>query len=283
MIFNFNRSNVFEAFDLEGVDLSVAYDSEGNTVLNAIPSGDINATQKVQLPDIYGNGKGWTCTGLAYDPSTDTFLIGDIGKELPSSSGFASQLVRVSSDFTTVIEQIPLHTTFTSMHDVQGVTVDEDESIWFCSVSENLIRHIDSNGNSLGSFSVTNPTGISYSAIDDTLWVLTYASSSNILHVSKTGTTLETFTFNYSDTLDQCFCDSTRGLLYITAGANYTSRNNVYVFDITEHTQGIICTADSYSVEGIWIGGKKMVIVNDGYYHNATEAVNQANIYLIGQ
>lgn len=286
MIYNINGNAIYNAYNVGGTELSSAYDVSGNVVFSSspvpVPSGDLSSTDVVPLPDIYNNGHGWTCTGLAYDSDSNTFLVGDIGKELPSSTGFASQLVRVSADFTEVVEQIPLYTNFSNMSDVQGVTIDtSDGTIWFCSTFENLVRHIDAEGNSIGSFSVAQPTGIAYSPTDDNFWILTYASTNNIKRISKTGTVLEQYTFSYSETLDQCFLDSTRGYLYITAGTNYTSRNNVYLFNTETHEQSIACTVDSYSVEGLWIGNYQMVIVNDGYYHSALDNVNQANIYTI--
>ena len=282
------------AYGKNGTLLSAVYDVSGNALANVfdidnniifptlpIPSGNLNASSVIPLPNIYNNGHGWTCTGLAYDVLTNTFLVGDIGKELPSSQGFASQIVRVSYDFSAVIGTIPLYTIFSNMSDVQGITIDtSDRTIWFCSTSENKVRHINSNGISIGSFTTSDkPTGIAYSPLDDSLWVLTYGSTNNILRVSKTGTVLEQYTFSYNETLDQCFLDASRGYLYITAGENYTSRNNVYLFDSNTHEQSIACTVDSYSVEGIWIGDDEMVIVNDGYYHSAITAENQANIY----
>ena len=285
-VYNVNGNTLNAAYDLSGDTLNAAYDLGGKEVFPnfptlPVPTGDLTATSSVALPDIYNNGHGWTCTGLAYDAATDTFLVGDIGKALPSSPGFASQIVKLSSDFTTVKGTIPLYTTFTSMQDVQGITIDTtDGTIWFCSPSENLVRHIKADGTSIGSFSVSgSPTGIAYSPKDDSLWVLTYANSNNIQRISKTGTVLEQYTFSYSEALDQCFLDPKRGYLYITAGANYSSRNNVYLFNTSTHAQSITCTVDSYSVEGIWIGETEMVIVNDGYYHSATVGVNQANIY----
>lgn len=269
--------------DITGESVLYAYDVNGRSVFPniAIPTGDLSASRTIPLPDIYDNGHGWTCTGLAYDADTNTFLVGDIGKELPSSSGFASKIIRVSADFGTVVEQIPLYTSFPNMQDVQGIAIDtSDGTIWFCSTSENLIRHIDAEGNSIGSFSVSgSPTGIAYSPLDDSFWVLTYASTNNIKRMSKTGSTLEQYTFSYSDTLDQCFLDSGHGYLYIVAGANYSTRNNVYLFNTDTHAQSVACTVDSYSVEGIWIGEDSMIIVNDGYYHSAMVAVNQANVY----
>lgn len=265
---------------------TVAYDKSGLLIFPdatplPVPTGDLTAASTVALPDIYNNEHGWTCTGLAYDAATDTFLVGDIGKALPSSTGFASQIVRVSTDFLTVEGTIKLYTSFPNMSDVQGITIDtSDGTIWFCSTEESLIRHIRADGTSIGSFSTSaHPTGIAYSVLDDSLWLLTYANSNNILRVSKTGTVLEQYTFSYNETLDQCFLDVGHGYLYITAGANYSSRNNVYLFNVSTHAQSIACTVDSYSVEGIWIGENEMVILNDGYYHSAAVAVNQANIY----
>lgn len=284
MIFALNSNVLTYPYQTEGGILPSAYDADGNLIYNVpVPNGTLNASQQIVLPDIYSNGHGWTCAGLAYDAVSDTFLVGDIGKALPSSSGFASQIVRVSRDFSAVINTIPLYTSFPNMQDVQGITIDTtDGTIWFCSTSESLIRHIDTNGNSLGSFSTSaQPTGIAYSPIDDCFWVLTYASSNNILKVSKAGTVLETYSFAYSATLDQCFLDPSRGLLYITAGADYTNRNNIYLFNTQTHEQSIACTVDSYSVEGLWLGDNQMVIVNDGFYHSAHVPENQANIYTI--
>lgn len=276
-IYNVGGTSASNGYDIEGAEVFPDY-----PVL-PVPTGDLTADSVVVLPDIYNNGHGWTCTGLAYDAGTDTFLVGDIGKATPSSTGFASKIIRVSHDFTTVVEQINLYTTFSNMQDIQGITIDtSDGTIWFCSTSEKLIRHIDTSGNSIGSFSTgtASPTGIAYSPADDSLWVLTYAGSDNIKRMSKTGTTLEQFTFSYSsETLDQCFLDPARGYLYITAGANYSSRNNVYLFNTSSHAQSVTCTVDSYSVEGIWIGADEMVIVNDGYYHSAYDGRNVANFY----
>ncbi len=284
MIYGISGNTLNRSFDKNGNALSTAYDISGDVVFGGlpIPTGDLTADQSVALPDIYNNGHGWTCTGLAYDETNDVFLVGDIGKAFPSSSGFASQIVMVSPDFLTVEGTIPLYNTFTNMQDIQGITIDSDGSIWFCSTSENLVRHIDSEGNSIGSFSVSgSPTGIAYSSSDDSLWILTYASTNNIIRVSKTGTVKERYTFDYSETLDQCFLDYGSGRLYITAGENYTSRNNVYCFNTSTHEQTVACTVDSYSVEGIWIGADRMIIVNDGYYHSALTPVNQANIYTL--
>lgn len=280
-IFAITGCQLNRAFDKDGDLISSAYDILGNAIFPnlPIPTGDLTASQEIQLPDIYGTGKAFTCTGLAYDADNDVFLVGDIGKALPSSTGFASQIVKVTTDFLTVVGTIPLYTAFPNMNDVQGITIDADGTIWFCSPAENLIRHISSSGSSIGSFSVSHPTGIVYSSLDDSFWILTTENTNNIKRVSKTGTVLEQYTFSYNETLDQCFLDAEKGYLYMTAGTNYSGRNNVYLFNAETHQQSITCTVDSYSVEGIWIGTDRMVILNDGYYHSASVPINQANVY----
>ena len=283
-IYDADGVQLFSTYDADGNSLQNAYDADGNLIFSVeelpIPTGDLTASQTISLPDLYQQGKGFTCTGLAYDPSDNTYLVGDIGKLLPNSGTIQSQIVRLSSDFSTVEETIPLYSTFANMSDVQGVCIDSsDGTIWFCSPSENKVRHIESDGTSIGYITVSRPTGVAYSASDSSLWVLTY--DNNIVHVSKTGTVLATYSFSYNEALDQCFLDEGHGYLYITAGTNYTGRNNVYLFNTSTHQQSIACTVDSYSVEGIVIQSDRMVIVNDGYYHSATDNRNVANIYLL--
>lgn len=286
-------------YNKAGVALSGAYDASGNAIEYAynkdgdvifpdsmpvpIPTGNLNATTAIHLPDIHNTGHGWTCTGLAYDAQSETFLVGDIGKELPTSSGFASQIVRIQPDFETVVGTIPLYTEFPNMQDIQGLAIDtSDGSIWFCSHSEGLIRNIDTSGNGIKSISISGGvSGIAYDRKHDYFWILT-SSTNKILKVSKSGEIIEQYAFGYNDALDQCFLDEGRGLLYITAGTNYAGRNNVYCFNTVTHEQSIACTVDSYSVEGIWLGDTdKMIILNDGYYHSAAVPYNQVNIYTI--
>ena len=284
-VYNKNGSCLTAVYAKSGTRLAQAYNTNGEIIfpdspLLPIPSGNLNASSVVPLPDLYETGKGFTCTGLSYDVANNTFLIGDIGILLPNGGTIKSQIVRVSADFQTVIGTIPLYNTFSGMGDVQGITIDtSDDTIWFCAPSVNKIYHTNTNGENLGSISITSPTGIAYCSIDDSFWVLNY--SNQILHISKDGTVLATFASTFGEALDQCFLDEGHGYLYITAGTNYTGRNNVYLFNVDTNEQSIACTVDSYAVEGIWIGTNKMIIVNDGYYHNALIPVNQANIYTL--
>lgn len=279
-VYDKNGKALLSVYSKDGIALDAAYDRSGSQIYPsyAVPSGDLTADTVVPLPDINDTGHGFTCTGITYDPQTGFFLVGDIGKELPGSSGFASKIVKFSLDFLTAEGTIQLSTLFPNMEDVQGITMDtSDRSIWFCSPHENLVRHISAAGSSLGSFAVTGPTGIAYSAVTDSFWVMTYGGA--VTRYSKTGEVLETYNSTIGEALDQCFLDEQHGYLYITAGTNYQTRNNVYKFDLSDHTFSTACTVDSYSVEGIWIGPDSMILLNDGYYHSAYVPVNQVNIY----
>lgn len=280
-VYDIDGQQKFAIFDTDGESVGVGYDVGGNIVFSAttpiVPSGDLNAAETIPLPNIYNDGHGFTCTGLAYDGNNENFLVGDIGMQQPGGT-MHSQIVMMSKDFTSVLGTISL-TAITS-NDIQGIAIRRsDNTIWFCVPSDNKIYHITSAGVLLDYISVTRPTGISYDTRDGSLWVLTM--DNKILHLSTDGTTISSHNFAYSETLDQCFLDARNGLLYITAGANYQSRNNVYVFDTANNSQRITCTVDSYSVEGIYLDESNMYILNDGYYHSALVPINQVNIYLL--
>ena len=254
------------------------YDSSNSFFSSHLPAV-LKCSKKIQLPDLYEFGKGFSCTGLAYDNLTDSFLVGDIGSLEPNHE-YKSQIVRLSPDFQTVIETIPLYLTISNLEDIQGICIDtSDETIWFCSPNSNKVYHISMNGYYLDEIEMLSPTGITYSSYDDSFWILTYQKADNICHLTKDRTITEKYTFEYSGTLDQCYFNNDLKIIYITAGTNYSSDNNVYFFDTNTNKQGIAFTIDSYSVEGIWLDEKQMIIANDGYYHNAYDNRNIINIY----
>ena len=278
-IYGINGNNLNSAYDTNGEEISKAYNTAGNMVFQKedtvlpIPSGTLTASDTIPLPDLYETGKGFTCTGLSKDDNY--YYIGDIGTL--SGTNYISQIV-VTRDFINVERTIPLYSIFPDFVIIQGVTVDtSDGTLWCCDGAGNKIYHLTTGGQSRGNFSITRPTGVVHSSRDDTLWILTYENK--ILHVNKNGTIIESYDFAYNETLDQCFLDEGHGLLYITAGTNYSGHNNVYCFNINTHEQSIACVVDSYSVEGILIEPTRMIILNDGLYHEATVMVNQANIY----
>ncbi len=283
-VININNEPLAIVYNMAETELDVAYNISGVIIYEKgagvlpVPTGNLTANQKINLPDLYEAGKGFTCTGLSYDLINNCFLVGDIGILKPNSGTIRSQIIKMSADFSSVLGTIPLYERFPSMADVQGITIDtRNNTIWFCSPGENKIRNITQQNNPLAEINITQPTGIAFDRRDSSLWVLNYQNK--ILHVDRYGNIIQSVDFAYNEALDQCFFDPGRGYLYITAGNNYNSRNNIYLYNTISGEQSIVCTVDSYSVEGLWIGEDKMVIVNDGYYHSAAEPYNTADIY----
>ena len=245
---------------------------------------ELDAECTVPMPDLAGSpaGKGFTCTGLAYDAGSDEWLVGNIGKDLPTSDGLRSTIVRLSDDFASVCGEIDLHDAFPTMKDIQGLCVDgADQTLWFCSFGEGKIRHITREAQSLGEFDIGRPTGIAYDSRTDSLWVLTYTQ---LINYSKNGIQLKRFDVNIEGQ-DQLWLDEDADVMYFTAGLNYDGSlfkgdNAVYSVDLkTGKVEKTYSLATSYAVEGLWISEGKMYVLNDGYYHGARVPVNQVDVY----
>ena len=220
---------------------------------------------------------GFTCTGLCYDLSTNNFYIGNAGKLCLEEDDFAASIEQVSHDFTGIVSSIECYKNFPDMKDIQGLTLDVDGNIFFCSYGGNLVRSVDVNGNEVGKFYIENPSGIAYEKRTDSLWVLT---DKELVNCSKTGQKIYG-TYKISEKgQDQLFIDENNNLIYFTCGTDYQSEGYVYTFDmVTRCVQMKYVLKDSYAIEGISIVGNKMYILNDGYYHKAKVTKNQVNIY----
>ncbi len=235
------------------------------------------------LPDVDmgETGKGFTCTGLSYDETEDIFYVGNVGQGLPSEEGFKQTIVKLSKDGKTNLGEIKLFEAFPEMKNIQGLTIDKsDDTIWFCSFDENKIRHISKTGEDISSIEVLKPTGIAYDTRTDTLWVLTYSELKNI---DKDGNIIDSIDVEIEGQ-DQIFLDEDKNEIFFTAGINYKGDNYVYKVDLSAKKISLVfILKDSFAVEGIYIDGNIMYILNDGYYHSAEVNVNQMNKYDISQ
>lgn len=244
---------------------------------------ELTSISATQMPDVeYGEiQKGFTCTGLVYDKNEDVFYIGNIGKDLPTTEGFKSTIVKVSKDFTENLGEIKLYEIFKDMDDIQGLTIDySDDSFWFCSFAENKIRCVSKDGEDIESIDYDKPIGITYDNRTDSLWVLSNESLNNI---SKKGDIIKSIEVQIEGQ-DQLWLDEESNKMYFTAGNNYKGKNYVYTVDLnTDKVTKIYTLKDSYAVEGIYISKNEMYILNDGYYHNGKVAVNQVNKYDISR
>lgn len=280
MIYNTNGFSLENAFSLSGYNLESAYSLNGlkifPDILKPVPSGNLTSYSIKLLPDI-GNLQGFTCTGLCYDEKTNNFIVGNFGKRAVTDASFNSSLVFLNQNLTEITKNISLE----GISGVQGVTIDiNTNTIWFCCPYENKIYNINLEGEILGYINVSGCNGIAYNQKYNDFWIL-ISGSNTIQRVTKNGLIEESYIFTYEETIDQCYLDNSSEILYITAGVNYTSRNNIYYFDTLSHEISIACTVDSYSIEGLTITNDYMYIANDGLYHSAVVPYNQINIYKI--
>lgn len=234
------------------------------------------ASEIIKLPSKDQENNGFTCTGLCYDPITNSFYVGNAGKMRLDDETFEATIEQLSFDFGEILSSLECYKTFPNMRDIQGVALDNERTLWLCSYGENLIRNIDLEGNSIGEFSVNNPSGIAYAQYTDSLWILT---DRELINYTKSGEIIDSYRVRKTGQ-DQLFIDEDANMIYFTAGTDYQGENYVYTFDITTEKVTLkYVLKDSYAIEGIAIIGNKMYILNDGYYHQAKVDVNQVNIY----
>ena len=209
-----------------------------------------------------------TCTGLAYDTVDETFWIGDYGA-LAVNDKAEPRLLQVDKEFTSVVREIPLSGVLESGANLQGVAYDSQDDCLWLAVGESVVA-VSKEGEVISSFEMgkyarSMSNGIAYNEEDDSLWVL--CVSNYLLHFSKEGTVLSEFLFHFSDQDHITIID---GNLYITVGADYQGEDN-FICKVSlkdGSIVGLYRTDGANSLEGICNYGDKVMITNDGLYHN---------------
>lgn len=226
------------------------------------------------LPQTISGMQGFTCTGLCYDSVNSYWLVGNIGKYLPGDTCFKSTIEVIDKDFSTIQKQIKLYEKYPLMQDIQGITLDPiDNTIWFCSCGENIIRHIDYTGNSIDTISFSSPSGICFDIDGLNLYVL---NAKGIYLLSREGRLLDQIAIEEKGQDQLCLY---KEKLYVTAGIDYNGDQNLIIVDIDSRTRDKYILKESYAVEGIEILGGRLYIANDGYYHGAKDKRNIVNVY----
>ena len=251
-----------------------------NPNIKADNAKDLYADEIIKLDKLGIGYDGFTCTGATYDSISNSFYVGDAGKIDSNEDKFHAVIRQVSANFDSQIDVYNCHSLSKNMRDIQGVTLDNNRNIYFCSYGEDLIRCINIEGEYVSSFQIKAPSGIAYSKADNCFWIL---SDKNLIKTSKAGKILKKYYLRI-DGQDQLYYDSEKNELYITAGLDYYGDSFVYVFNIdTEEFELRYILHDSYAIEGISIVDDKMYIFNDGLYHEAKVPDNQVNIYYLNR
>lgn len=246
-----------------------------NDKLNgAVQLYSVNIKKVPSYEQINGENIGFTCTGLYYDENEQLFYVGNIGKYKPEEKTFKATIEIIDSSFENILETITLYDKYPNIKDIQGITKDSNDNIWFCSPAENLIRLISKDGNEISKISVKNPSGIAYDKEKKNLWVLT---DKFLINYSTKGDVIKKF-FIKEKGQDQLYIDESK--ILFTAGLDYNGDSYIYEVDKETGKYKIkYILKDSFAIEGISIVDNNILILNDGYYHNAKVAENQLNYY----
>ena len=231
------------------------------------------------LPDGEGSdtGKGITGTGIAYDATTDSFWVSNHGQAL-SSDPYTPSVMNISKDGSIKISELVFTTQFPAMQSIQGIAVDtSDDTLWIASKVEGLIRHVSKTGTDLGSIAVdANPNGLAYDGSNDTLLVL-YDNAQVKRYDASNGSYIETVVTLSIPNIDHLYLDEANNILWISRGIN-GEKSGVVAYNINNGvTSDQISLPDSTEIEGIYLDGSTLYVVNNGYFHSGT--LNQLQSY----
>lgn len=244
---------------------------------------------KTKVKDIYPcnttyfsdfGSSDFTCTGFTFDEKEDCFWIVDNG-HLKTGIEEEPRLVKVDRNLTQKENKIYLGEILGERSDVQGIAYDsKSDTFWI--TSRQWIYNIDKYANLKKKIKVfCYPFGfvnsIAYDRYTDSIWVLT--SKNGLFNYSKEGKVIKSHNFNIEQQ-DHIFLVN-ENLLLITFGANYCSNENYLVEVNLENGKlgQVYSLNESYAMEGIYVLGKDLYVVNDGLYHDAQIKKSYINIY----
>lgn len=243
-----------------------------------IPITVLDYDKIIELPSLYDNELGFTCTGITYDNKRDSFWIGNYGKINQSQNEAKPSIVQVSKDFKTIKSEIII---LDDAVDVQGVSYDETtDTLWYsngsfvinCSTGGEILKQFD-----LGKYEKYRPNGVLYDSQTKSLWVLCFYNY--LLNFDTDGNLLRHVQSDYIGQDHLCF--SAEHKICFSAGNDYQGEDNyVVVYSpetmTLEHAYQVV---GSYSIEGISIIGSALYVANDGYYHEAKISKNYIATY----
>lgn len=232
------------------------------------------------IPDASGGdaGKGFTITGLAYDGTDDTFWAGNDGRNVEGDTTHQPSLVHLDKNGGVKMSEIDLGVLYPSAKSIQGVTVDtSDQTLWFVSQDEGVIRHITKSGVDLGYITadISLPNGLAYNPVNDTLFVADAGAGQLREYSCDNGVTLRSWSLGAMTGLDHLWYDAGANILWISYGASQTN-GFLVSWDVATAVFGpALRLAGADAIEGIHMDGSNLWVANDAYFHNGNPALNR--------
>lgn len=261
--------------------------SDSDVLLGLSGKTDILPETVLEMQTMQELPRGITGTGLCYWETKSCFLIGNIGKETPAdNSGFHSSIVMVGATFEEIQgEPCDLAKIYPAMQTIQGITLDGEDIIWYCSQEEGLVRSLSwkDGREPWPPIKIPMVSGIAWDETDDTLWAVSLEGGGMLYNIKKDGTTLLKYRMNLPvGNPDHIFVDGENQILYVTADVSYNESNLIFAVDLNSFAVIKKYTVEgSYAIEGLWIdtANNMLYVLNDGHYHDAKIPKNTVNIY----
>lgn len=255
----------------------LVFDGSNDSLTRTRLKGTLIST--TALPDASGGdaGQGFTCTGLTRAPD-GTWWAGNDGRDINGDLTYAPSLVHLSADFATVLDEILLAPLYPGIESVQGVAYDtSDDTLWFSDLAGDVVRHIQTDGTALDTDDIafTAPNGLAYDSGRDMLYVGTTSGVSRITMAGEEDAAYDAG----ASTWDQLWYDATHDLIVVSWGSN-GQNGGLVVLDLDNDR--VVAEYDlpgSDAIEGIHIDARRLVVLNDAYFHGSPSAVNAVLVY----
>lgn len=249
--------------------------------LEDIAAPSLNLKESVILPNSRYNDKGFTCTGMAYDPLEDCFWVCNFGRILPNEGEHRPSIIKLSRNIKLQAEyDFNLIEDDEYNRNLQGIAYDSKEDSLWVSGGKQLIN-VSKDGKLISKVQIDweecQLNGVAYDEATDSIWVL--CSHDYLLNVNKDGSIIKRIECDIYAQDQLAYSES--GELYFTAGADYTGNQNfLFKMDVnTGECSPCYQLVNSYAVEGICFVDGLLYVMNDGFYHSALISENIVNVY----
>lgn len=234
-------------------------------------------TDSTVLPDAFGStpGKGFTCTGIAFDPTDGTYWISNDGRIVESNPvAYHASIIHVTAEGAKLGE-IDVLAVRPAAQSLQGICIDGQGTLWVASVAENLLLNFSKSGTYIKSYAVdAQPNGLAYDAGNNLLIVLQgTAPYAGKTYNATTGAAVGTIPSGSSDWDQIQWLPG--GQIFGTRGGNGVSGIVMRVSPGGSDWEDVLTVKGALAVEGLDVGGSRFKIASDEYFHAVGTDLNR--------
>lgn len=248
------------------------------------------------LPDASGTetGKGFTCTGLARLPDGQWAIANHANNKNGDTRTVNPTLCILSSDFSTLVQEINITTDLTGVTSAQGVALDADGNIWVAIQGANVVRKFSAVGTLLKTLTLDyNPNAVGWDSITGRLIVANHSTKALNWYDLSTDTIVKTVSIYTTDTTlrpsDLIWFDKdfgTQGGLWMSydeGGVTEGSGTGVIrIYDIASDKWSFAAKlTGANAIEGLWYERetRTLYVTNDAWFHGQKTPGNRVDEY----